>query len=64
MRIRIRDPDLFGPGSGMEKFVPRDKHPGPATLIPCAILARKIFMKQKGKFLPRSISKSWRKLEE
>jgi hypothetical protein len=34
MRIQIRDPESFGPGSGMEKFGSGiwDKHPGSATL--------------------------------
>ncbi len=33
-RMRIRDPEIFWPGSGMEKIWIRDKHPGSATLFP------------------------------
>jgi hypothetical protein len=32
MRIRIRDPEFFDPGSGIEKFRIWDKHPVSATL--------------------------------
>jgi hypothetical protein len=32
MRIRIRNPESFDPGSGMEKICIRDKHPGSSTL--------------------------------
>jgi hypothetical protein len=32
MRIQIRDPDLFDPGSGMEKLGSGINHPGSATL--------------------------------
>ncbi len=35
MRMRIRDPESFDPGSGIQKFRSgiRDKHPGSATLL-------------------------------